>query len=268
MGEDTNARRVTIHKRKKKEHERERRVPCGWFPSHVPSCVGGTPFLVGSFPSQAPEPRRLLSVGNNVDLARLQENSGARLKLKPAEPLGPGSQYSYLRVTRTRGDVDTIHIAPRETYIWNVLDIFGLVGNKSMPTPIVQTRQKSDEDEPKLGEEDRRAYHRCLKYRPEIACAVHEVSKTLASPGDADVRRLRRLGRYLLGTQKLGIMIRKSKDLNTSMHAPMQTGVEIESIESVPLAECSKKGQQHCESSRRVRVVKRFRAEKASTALR
>ena len=31
-----------------------------------------------------------------------------------------------------------------------------------MPTPIVQTRQKSDEDEPRLGEEDRRAYHRCV----------------------------------------------------------------------------------------------------------
>ena len=45
-----------------------------------------------------------------------------------------------------------------------------------------------------------------------IAFAVHEVSKTLASPGDADLRRLRRLGRYLLGTQKLGIMIRKSHD--------------------------------------------------------
>ena len=88
-----------------------------------------------------------------------------------------------------------------------------------MPTPIVQTRQKSDEDEPRLGEKDRRAYHRCvgilrhlLKYRPDIAFAVHEVSTTLASPRDADLRRLRRLGRYLLGTQKLGIMRRKSND--------------------------------------------------------
>ena len=78
---------------------------------------------------------------------------------------------------------------------------------------------KSDEDEPRLGEEDRRAYCRCvgilrhlLKYRLVIAFAVHEVSKTLASPGDADFRRLRRLGRYLFGTQKLGIMIRKSDD--------------------------------------------------------
>ena len=31
-----------------------------------------------------------------------------------------------------------------------------------MPTPTVQTRQKTDEDEPRLGEEDRRAYHRCV----------------------------------------------------------------------------------------------------------
>ena len=143
--------------------------------------------------------------GSNVELAWLKENLGARLKLKPAEPMGPGSQYSYLRATRTRIDADTIHIAPRETYVKNVLDILGLVDNKfkPMPTPIVQTRQKSD-GEPRVGEEDRRAYHRCvgilrhlLKYRPDIAFAVHEVSKTLASPGDADLRRLRRLGRYL-----------------------------------------------------------------------
>ena len=50
------------------------------------------------------------------------------------------------------------------------------------------------------------------RYRLDIAFAVNEVSKTLASLGDADLRRLRRLGRYLLGTQQLGIMIRKSND--------------------------------------------------------
>ena len=82
--------------------------------------------------------------------------------------------------------------SPRETYIKNVQDILGLGDNKCkpMPTPIVQTRQKSDEDEPRLGEGDRRVYHGCvgifrhlLKYRPDIAFAVHEVSKTPASLG-------------------------------------------------------------------------------------
>ena len=159
--------------------------------------------------------------GSNVELAWLQEHLGARLKLKPAEPMGPGSQYNYLRATRTRVDTDTIHIAPRETYIKNVLDILALGDNKckSIPTKTVQTRQKSDEDEPRLGEEDRRAYPRCvgifrhlLRYRPEIAFAVHEVTKTLPHPGDADLRPLLQLGRYLLGAQKLGIMIRKTHD--------------------------------------------------------
>ena len=141
--------------------------------------------------------------GSNVELAWLREKLGARLKLKPGKPMGPGSQYSYLRAPRTRVSTDTIHIAPRETYFGNVLDILGLGQNKCkpMPTPIVQMRQKSEEDEQRLGEEDRRAYHRCvgilrhlLKYRQDIAFAVDEVSKTLASLGDADLRRLRRLG--------------------------------------------------------------------------
>ena len=49
----------------------------------------------------------------------------------------PGSQYSYLRATRTRADADTIphYNALRKTYIQKVLDIFGL----------------GDEDEPRLG---------------------------------------------------------------------------------------------------------------------
>ena len=77
-----------------------------------------------------------------VDMA--QENLGVRLQLKPARPVGPGSQYSYLRATRTRADASTIHIAPREIYIKNVLDILRLGDNKckSISTPTVQTRQK------------------------------------------------------------------------------------------------------------------------------
>ena len=85
-----------------------------------------------------------------------------------------------------------------------------------MPTPSVQTRQKNVEEEPRLGEEDRRAYQKCvgifkhlLKYRPDLAFPV---SKTLASSEDADFRRLRRLGKYLLGAQKLGIMFLLSND--------------------------------------------------------
>ena len=82
---------------------------------------------------------------------------GARLKLKPAEPMGPGPQNSYLRATRTRVDAENIHFAPHGIYIKNVLAILGLGDNmcKPMPTRIVQTRQKSDEGEPRLGEEDR-----------------------------------------------------------------------------------------------------------------
>ena len=124
-------------------------------------------------------PRRLLRVREQCGIVMAPRECGC----KAAEPICPGSQHSYLRATRTRIDADTIHIAPRETYINNFLDN----SCKPMPTPIVQTLQKSDEDEPRLGEENRRAYHRCVgilrhlsKYRPDIGFAVHEVSKTLA----------------------------------------------------------------------------------------
>ena len=116
---------------------------------------------------------------------------------------------------RTRVDTDTIHIAPREIYIKNVLGILRLGDNKckSMPIPIVQTRQKSNEDEPGLGEEDRRAYHHpCvgvlrhfLRNRPVITFAVHEASKTRTPETQIS-------SRYLLGSEKLGIMMRKIND--------------------------------------------------------
>ena len=46
------------------------------------------------------------------------------------------------------------------------------------------------------------------------------------------------------------------------MHTQMQTGAEIPLTEREPQVEYSREGQQHCESSPRVRVVKRSRAEK------
>ena len=52
-----------------------------------------------------------------MELPWLQENLGARPKLKPAEPMGPGLQYSYLRATSMREDVDTFHIAPRSGHL-------------------------------------------------------------------------------------------------------------------------------------------------------
>ena len=192
--------------------------------------------------------------------------------------MGPASQYSYLRATRTRVDADTIHTAPRETHIKNVLHILGLGDNecKSMPTPTVQTCQNCDEDEPRLGEEDRRACHRCVgvlmhlfKYRPDIA---------FCSPrGQQDARIARRCRPPKIATTwqvSLGDTEAWNHDtdrattLNILMRTQMQIGVEIQPTERVPQVEYSRQGQQHCESSRRVRVVQRDRAERASTTLR
>ena len=47
----------------------------------------------------------------------------------------------------------------------------------------------------------------------------------------------------------------------------MQVGVEIQSTERLLQVEYSRWRQQHCENSRRVRVVKRYRAEQVSTTL-
>ena len=90
--------------------------------------------------------------GSNVELAWLQENLGARLKLKPAEPMGPGSQYSCLRATRTRIGSDTIHVAPRQTYIKNVLDILGL-GDEQVQTDANPDSPNASEEVTKMSQD-------------------------------------------------------------------------------------------------------------------
>ena len=88
-----------------------------------------------------------------------------------------------------RVDADTIHIAPRETYIKNVLDILGLGDNqcKAMPPRIVQTRQKSDEGEPRLGEEDRVNDAARIHERSELPGVVKRRERMLRR-GDDDSR--------------------------------------------------------------------------------
>ena len=66
-------------------------------------------------------------------------------------------------------------------------------------------------DGPNAPEGDRRAYHKCVD-RPDISCATDEVSMTLASPKRCGLPRWRRFDRYLLVTQKLGILIRQCND--------------------------------------------------------
>ena len=115
--------------------------------------------------------------GSNVALAGLQENLGARLKLKPAEPLGPGSRSAVTSVRRERGLTRTPF----------TLDHVRLT-SRTFWTSWVSATTSANRCRPRLCEEARRPYHRCagilrhlLKYRPDIAFAVHEVSKTLAS---------------------------------------------------------------------------------------
>ena len=137
---------------------------------------------------------------------------GARLKLKPAEPTGPGSQYSYLRATRNKDRCGHHpHCTTRLTSMsfWTSW-VSATSANQCRPRLSKRARRAMTSQD--WVEGDRR-YHRCvgilrlLKYRPNIASAVHDASKKLASPGAADLRRLRRLCRYLLERQKLRIMV-------------------------------------------------------------
>ena len=82
-------------------------------------------------------------------LAWLQEKLRARLKLKPAEPMGPGITEQLRSVQREP------RIAPRETYFKNVLDILGLGNNKCKPMPDPDEMrghsQTSSEAPPSIG---------------------------------------------------------------------------------------------------------------------
>jgi len=149
-----------------------------------------------------------------------RDRAKSHMCLKSSPIMGPGNTYAYLKATRTYLPDGRIHIGAREAHTDNILKELGLVECNPVPTPIVRTRRKEDLDTELLAPVDKTSYNRCVgiarhlvRYRPDTAEAIHELSKSLSTPRQADMDRLRRFARYLQGTRGLGVMVARGDDL-------------------------------------------------------
>jgi histone deacetylase 1/2 len=103
-------------------------------------------------------------------------------------------------------------------YANDILVRSGMSKSKPVHTPLPSTQKISITDSDKLGEEDCTRYRSlvgALQYltltRPDISFAVYKVCQFLHAPTTTHLSAVKRILRYIQGTSKFGLRIRKSK---------------------------------------------------------
>eukprot|EP00971_Amphidinium_carterae_P304278 6046717-Amphidinium_carterae.1 len=118
-----------------------------------------------------------------------------------------GTEYFHLkRPRRQMGEGTWVGANPK--YIADLLKRLGLEGAKAAPTPATGDQDPAEEN-PDLDLEDVKLYRSCVGLliyvaldRDDIQFEVSRLARKLKSPGLHDLRLLKRVGRYLKGTQK------------------------------------------------------------------
>ena len=99
-------------------------------------------------------------------------------------------------------------------YIRTVLERFGLTNCKAVSTPALERELLEKHDGPAIEPDKYRELIGCLVYlasttRPDIANSVRAVAQQVQNPGEDHWRALKRIARYLKGTEKLGLTYAK-----------------------------------------------------------
>jgi len=140
--------------------------------------------------------------------------------------LGPAKQCLGMRFTITKGRV----MIDQQRYVEGLLERLGMADCKPLGTPLVPgthlVAASSDPTNPehKLLSTSEANYYRegvgsCLYLtsltRPDIANAVNQLSRHMATPTVTHLQALKHLLRHLRGTAALGLVYTKGKDANT-----------------------------------------------------
>jgi histone deacetylase 1/2 len=109
-------------------------------------------------------------------------------------------------------------ILSQSKYANDILARSGMDKCKTVDTPLASTQKLSVTDGEKLGEEDSTRYRSlvgALQYltltRPDISFSVNKVCQFLHAPTTTHFSAVKRILRYVHGTSKYGLRIRKSK---------------------------------------------------------
>eukprot|EP00971_Amphidinium_carterae_P021743 428837-Amphidinium_carterae.1 len=153
------------------------------------------------------------AAGTPQGLHYLRECVSKSVAMKWSEVMQPGEKevkYQFLKnffVLVPGGSF----IQPHPKYAEDILKSLGMTDCAPQPTPITSQRLPEDADDP-LGPEEAKVYRHCVSvcrflrnYRPDLDFAVKELRHALQSPSAADMRRLKRLARYLKHSEYFGV---------------------------------------------------------------
>eukprot|EP00435_Cladocopium_sp_Y103_P027470 s353_g6.t1 len=158
------------------------------------------------------------ATGPTKGLEKFDVEIRKRIKMKTViHPMRPGEEFSHLKRARHIFE-DGIFITPRRKYAEDMLKMLGLEDCNPAPTPHVLG--EVNEIGP-LSASNVKVFRACvglalyLSYdRTDIQFSVRELTKYMKSPTEGSMTRLRRLARYLQGTQDYGVWLPRSGDMD------------------------------------------------------
>ena len=145
----------------------------------------------------------------------------------------PGDTFEHLKRIRTLHP-DGMMVQPNPKYLQGMLKTLGLENANPAPTPESQAKEMQRDvplDDTKAFE-----YRSCVGKalylsfdRPDCQHSVRELTKTMKQPTAEGMNALRRLARYLKGTEAMGVWLPKEGEMET-----------IEAISDTDWANCKK----------------------------
>ena len=140
--------------------------------------------------------------------------------MKHSGLLTVGCDYAHLKQRRQLRE-DGCTILASERYIDDILSEIGMHTCSPAPTPITKGRAPEDIESGELGSEDKARFRRAVSiakflvhHLPVIRFAVKELGKQVNFPNQEDMKRLKRLARFLQGARHLGVHISSGDEID------------------------------------------------------
>jgi len=145
--------------------------------------------------------------------ANLYEKLLEELKVRKFEVSDEGNLEEYLGVEFRRVEGNKISMSQPQVIQSILLDLGYIEGTKTKSTPAISSELLHKDPDGKVGTKEWNYRSVCgkLNYleassRPDLAFAVHQVSRFMESPRESHIAAVNRIGRYLAGTKERGLI--------------------------------------------------------------
>jgi hypothetical protein len=160
-----------------------------------------------------------LITGPQAKVDLILEKLGTHLNLRDIVRLykqGDNGILLSMHITKVKGGYT---LAGKASLIDDMSECLGLENANPVKTPEQADRHEQQGDRESLSTQDHGTYRTVVgkaihvgHHRPDIQHAVHGVSRHVASPTAGDMKDLKRLVRYLLGTRNVLLLLIPNKD--------------------------------------------------------